>query len=187
MQDDELIAGCLNGSNHHFNELYEKYAYSLYGICLRYSKDKDEAKDVLQDGFIKVFTQWKTFDINKGSFEGWLKRIFVNQAIDCYRKKKILLNSLPAEDLSDELPNDYDNEEYEFDFSQEELRGMIQQLPDGYRTVFNMFVIENMGHKEIASMLGISENTSKTQFFKSRKLLREKINQHLLLHQRELK
>lgn len=186
MHDDELIAGCLDGSQRHFNELYEKYSYRLYGICLRYSKDEDEAKDVLQDGFIKVFIQLKTFDINKGSFEGWLKRIFVNQAIDCYRKKKAVINSVPAEDISDEVPDD-DREEYDLDFSKEELLEMIQQLPDGYRTVFNLFVIENMGHKEIATLLGISENTSKTQFFKARKLLREKINQHVLIHQRELK
>lgn len=187
MHDDELIAGCLDGSQRHFNELYEKYAYSLYGICLRYSGDEDEAKDVLQDGFIKVFTQLKTFDIHKGSFEGWLKRIFVNQAIDCYRKKKAAINSVPAEDISDEVPDDNDRVDLEFDFSKEELLEMIQQLPGGYRTVFNLFVMENMGHKEIAALLGISENTSKTQFFKARKLLREKINQHVLLHQRELK
>jgi RNA polymerase sigma factor (sigma-70 family) len=187
MDDVELIIGCLEGSQRHFNELYEKYAYSLYGICLRYSKDEDEAKDVLQDGFIKVFTQLKTFDIHKGSFEGWLKRIFVNQAIDYYRKKKAGINSLPAENIGDEIADEEGEVEYEYDFSQEELLDMIHQLPDGYRTVFNLFVMENMSHKEIAALLDISENTSKTQFFKARKLLREKINQHLLLNQGELK
>jgi RNA polymerase sigma factor (sigma-70 family) len=186
MQDDELIAGCLEGSQHHFKVLYDKYAYSLYGICRRYSKDEDEAKDVLQDGFIKVFTQLKTFDSNKGLFEGWLKRIIVNQAIDGYRKKKAMINSMPADEVSDEIPDDV-VETDEFDFSHEELLGMIRELPDGYRTVFNLFVMENLGHRDIAGLLGISENTSKTQFFKARNLLKGKIIQQRLLHQRELK
>jgi RNA polymerase sigma-70 factor (ECF subfamily) len=185
MQDDELIAGCIAGSQRHFKELYDKYSYSLYGICRRYSNDEDDAKDILQDGFIKVFTQLKTFDKEKGSFESWLKRIIVNQAIDCYRKKKTIIHAMPAEELGDEIPDD-NAEADEFDFSQEELLSMVQQLPDGYRTVFNLYVMENMGHRDIAALLGVTENTSKTQFFKARKLLREKINQQVLL-QRELK
>lgn len=183
MHDDELIKGCLKGSKRHFNELYEKYSYSLYGICLRYSNDEDDAKDILQEGFIKVFTHLKTFDDKKGAFEHWLKRIFVNQAIDMYRKKSIMADSLQAGDLSDEIPEEEHGEG--INLTQEELLEMVRELPAGYRTVFNLFVIENMGHKEIATMLGISESTSKSQFFKGRKLLQEKIKHRLLISQSE--
>jgi RNA polymerase sigma factor (sigma-70 family) len=181
MDIDDLIAGCLEGSKRHFDELYEKYSYRLYLICLRYSGDEDEAKDILQDGFIKVFMQLKTFDIKKGSFEGWLKRIFINLSIDYYRKKSISLNSVSTDNIPDYFADD--DEEPEYNFTQEQLLGMIQELPIGYRTVFNLYVIDDLGHKEIASLLGISESTSKTQFLKAKKLLQKRIKGYLLTEQ----
>lgn len=179
MHDEDLIKGCLSGSKRHYNELYEKYSYGLYGICLRYSNDEEEAKDILQEGFIKVFTHLKTFDSRKGHFESWLKRIFVNHAIDIYREK-LMIHTVPAEDISDEISEE--EQLHEIKPSQEELLQMVRELPEGYRTVFNLFAIEKITHKEIAALLGITESTSKTQFFKARRQLQEKVKQYLLIH-----
>ena len=179
MHEDELISGCISGSKRHFDYLYETYSYGLYGICLRYSNDEDEAKDLMQEGFIKLFLQLKTFKSEKGSFEGWMKRIFVNNAIDYYRKKKIT-SSIPADQVGEELADEREAMPV-YDLSQEQLLELIRNLPQGYRTVFNLYVIENFSHKEIAAALGISESTSKTQFFKARKMLQEKINQMLII------
>ena len=178
MHVDELIEGCLRGSRSHFSELYEQFAPMLYGICLRYSDDADEAQDIMQEGFIKVFMQLNTFSKERGALEFWLRKIFVNTAIDYYRKKPPLLNNIPLENLTEET----EEEEGPFnDLSREQLLEMIRQLPAGYRTVFNLFAIEEVGHKEIAVMLGISENTSKTQLMKARRMLQAKIKQYLIL------
>jgi RNA polymerase sigma-70 factor (ECF subfamily) len=149
----------------------------MFGICLRYSDSAEEAQDILQEGFIKVFTQLKSFDRTKGSPEGWMRRIFVHTAIDYFRKRTMALNLYPL-DLADK-GWDEEDEESPVDLSQQQLLEMIRELPTGYRTVFNLHVIEEKNHKEIAVLLGISESTSKTQFMKARKMLQEKIKQFL--------
>jgi RNA polymerase sigma-70 factor (ECF subfamily) len=183
--DDQIIVGCLEGKRKAYSLLFKNYAPVMLGVCLRYSKNRIDAEDVMQDGFIKVFTQIHKFR-REGSFEGWIKRIMINSAIDNYQSN---LKHAFHEDVSeidqsaiftghadedDDLPG-------ELDISKEKLMGMIQDLPDGYRVVFNLYAIENYNHREIAALLGISENTSKTQLLKARKALRKKI-EALLQH-----
>lgn len=178
MQVEELIAGCKAGSRKHFAELYESYAAAMYGICLRYSGSTEEAEDILQDGFINVFVQIKSFDSARGSFERWMRSIFINRAIDYLRSREHFLNSLPPETADEEW--DEEDEVYQepdIDLSQAELLQMIRELPAGYRAVFNLHVMEEKNHKAIAEMLGISESTSKTQLMKARRMLQEKIAQ----------
>jgi len=183
MHVNDLIAGCINGGQRYFDELYEVYSRRLYGICLRYSADQEEAKDILQDGFVKLFGQLKKFDSTKGSFEGWIKRMFVNHAIDYYRKRKKQPEFVSSEDFAEEIHPE--EEELQYDLSENEILELIRALPDGYRMVFNLFVIEELSHKEISMILGISENTSKSQFHKARKMLREKIEQLLLVNHKK--
>jgi RNA polymerase sigma factor (sigma-70 family) len=180
MHADELVAGCLSGSRRHFSELYDRFAPAMYGICLRYSGSAEEAEDILQEGFIKVFINLKTYDSAKGSLQGWMRKVFVHTAIDYYRKKTLALNLYPFEMAE----NGAEEEEPTIDLSQEQLLEMIRSLPIGYRTVFNLHVIEENTHKEIAKLLGISENTSKSQLMKARKMLQQKIKHYLVFNSR---
>ena len=173
MSLDEIINGCLEGSNLHYDALYKNYGGVLFGICLRYAKDREQAADDFQEAFIKLFQQLKTYDKSRGNFEGWMKRIFVNHSIDTYRRRAKLRTSelkevheeFGQEDLQQPFP----------DLNNDQLVSLISELPDGYRVVFNLLAVEGMAHKEVAAVLNISENTSKSQFFKARKMLREKI------------
>jgi RNA polymerase sigma-70 factor, ECF subfamily len=177
--DDQIIAGCMEGKRKAFNALFHNYAPVMLGLCMRYCKNRIDAEDVMQDGFIKVFSQIHKFR-REGSFEGWIKRIMIHAAIDNYQAN---LKHAFHEDVSELDPSEVmaENAEREDDLPDEmhiphaKLMEMIQELPDGYRLVFNLYAIENYNHKEIAILLGISENTSKTQLFKARKALKRKI------------
>ena len=149
---------------------------------MRYSGDSDEAKDLLQEGFVRIFQKLNTYESTRGSFEGWIKRIFINLCIDHYRKQKNNISSLPIEEVADEIA-DSDGEPMGVinNLSYEELIQAISELPLGYRTVFNMYVIDEKGHKEIASELNISESTSKTQLFKARNLLQKNLMMKTLI------
>lgn len=179
LSDDQIVAGCRKGKHHAFNALYNKYAVKMLGVCYRYTKSKVDAEDVLQDGFIKVFHKINSFE-NRGSFEGWLRRIMVNTAINHYKAKKkyqtqeIDLNSKNLLEV-----DDGEEEKIEMDtiIPQADLMKMLQDLPEGYRFVFNMYVIEGLKHHEIADELNISVNTSKSQLFKARRWLRQKIEE----------
>jgi RNA polymerase sigma-70 factor (ECF subfamily) len=183
--DDQIIVGCVEGKRKAYSLLFKNYAPVMLGVCMRYCKNRIDAEDVMQDGFIKVFTQIYKFR-REGSFEGWIKRIMINAAIDNYQSNlkhsfhEDVSESLQAA-IIDEHPEEDDDIPDELNISREKLMGMIQELPDGYRMVFNLYAIENYNHKEIASLLGISENTSKTQLLKARKALRKKI-EALLQH-----
>jgi RNA polymerase sigma factor (sigma-70 family) len=179
MNNEELINGCLNGSRVHFDILYDKFSAGLYAICLRYSGDEDEAKDILQDGFIRVFTQLKTYDPQKGSFEGWLRRIFINLSVDYYRKRNLKVTAIDIENIGEEESEDPPVDAIPFD----SLMKLVQKLPSGYRSVFNLFAIDQKSHREISEMLGITESTSKTQYFKARKYLQKEIKQFHLVSQ----
>jgi len=163
-----VIQQCLDGSSDAQRELYERFSSVLFAICLRYSKDEDQAQDMLQESYIKIFNNLGNFKF-QGSFEGWLKRICVNQCLDYIRKDRShLFTDVNDDALQFSIPeksSDTLNEKY--------LMTLLRQLPLGYRTVFNMYAIEGYAHSEIASILGISENTSKTQLFKARKLLQK--------------
>lgn len=178
--DDQIIVGCQDGKRKAFSQLFENYAPVMLGVCMRYCKNRIDAEDVMQDGFIKVFSQIHKFR-REGSFEGWIKRIMINSAIDNYQ---INLKKPFHEDINEVAEETYQDEDGlsdELNIQHEKLMEMIQELPDGYRMVFNLYAIENYNHKEIASLLGVSENTSKTQLLKARKALRKKI-EALLQH-----
>lgn len=150
--------------------LYKQTAAKMLAVCIRYAKDRMEAEDVLQVGYIKVFQKVKEYR-GDGSFEGWIRRIMVNTAIESYRKNLRSMNVVPIEDA-------YEQPATGFDFSRlgmQDLMKIIQKLADGYRVVFNMYIIEGYSHKEIAETLGISEGASKSQLSRARAILKEEI------------
>jgi len=175
LSDEEIINACIKQDKKAQRTLYKKYASIMYGICLRYCNRKAEAEDVLQEAFIKIFSNIKTYRC-EGSFEGWLKRIVVNTALNYYKSnlKRAFDESIDCVQEG-HLATDNNNET---DLSAEELMKMINELADGYRIVFNLYAIEGYSHKEIAEMLNISENTSKSQLSRARVILQNKINEY---------
>ena len=165
----ELIKGCQKGSSLHQQALYQQYYRKMFGVCLRYTDKQEDAEDVLQEAFIKVFKHIKGFR-GKGSFEGWIRRIMVHTAIEHYRKRSryFMVDIDHAHEV--ELSADQLSEMH-----REEILELIQTLPTGYRTVFNLYAIEGYAHKEIAEMLGISIGTSKSQFSRAKAMLKEKM------------
>ncbi len=169
--DEELRILCIKGDGNAQNELYHRFAPKLWGVCLRYAKDKMSAEDILQEGFIRIFTYLDRFQ-NKGSFEGWMRRTMVNTAINHYRKN---LNISKEAEYQDYLTKKSGDADALSQLSYEELLSMVQKMPDGYRTVFNMYIIEGYSHKDIAKSLNISENTSKSQLSRARAHLKIRI------------
>ncbi len=173
--DKNIIDDCIDGKRHAQNKLYKKYASAMLGLCLRYAKNKDEAEDILQEGFIKVFLNIKGFR-KEGSFEGWIKRIMINTAIT-HNKQNLKhqyqtdINEIEESHVVEELKKDDDT----IKLPRAKLMEIIQSLPDGYKMVFNLYIFEQYTHKEIGEMLGISDNTSKSQLSKARRLLSQKI------------
>lgn len=172
MDELQLIEGCKEKKRESQKYLYEKYARSMYGVCLRYASTMENAQDLLQDGFIKVFSVIGSYQ-GKGSFEGWLKRVFINLALEGLRKEKAIT---ATEDINN-IPDiaDFDDDEKINNISEDDLMAMIQELPKGYKMVFNLYAIENLSHKEIAQMLNIAEGTSRSQYIRARQILQEKV------------
>lgn len=166
----KLIEACVKGDRLAQRNLYDIFSKRMYVVCLRYTKSQQEAEDVLQDSFIKIFKNLKGYR-GESRLDYWIKRIVVNTALNSQRKK---LYMYPMVDI-DDVKNDYDHSKILSSFQMDELLNMIRELPTGCRTVFNMFAIEGYSHKEIAEMLEVSEGTSKSQFSRARKLLQEKI------------
>ncbi len=182
--DEQIIAGCRDGKRKAYAVLFRKYAPVMLGVCMRYCKNRIDAEDVLQDGFIKVFTQIHKFR-GEGSFEGWIKRIMINAAIDNYQSNLKHFFHEDVSELEERSSLQIGDEEdlpLEMNISKERLMEMIQELPDGYRMVFNLYAIENFNHKDISAMLGISESTSKTQLMKARKALRKRLDTFMESH-----
>jgi len=174
--DDSIIEGCAEGKRSAQSALFNRYAPSMLAVCMRYARDRDEAEDILQEAFIKIFRNISTFR-NEGSFEGWMKRVMINHALNYYRKKRKMpfmedINAINETDILDRE----DPDPLPSPVSAEKLTSLIQKLPPGYRMVFNMYVFEEFSHKEISMELNISENTSKTQLLKARRMLRKKIS-----------
>lgn len=170
--DIELIDGCLAGKRSFQQALYEQYSSRMFALCKRYAKSSDEAEDVLQDGFVKVFTKVGQFS-REFSFEAWMKRIFINTAITNYRNN---LKSYYQEDVTE--INETQMEFYEIgdsDFTKSELQGVIDSLPKGYNLVFCLYAIDGYKHKEIAEMLGIDIETSKSQYHRAKKSIQKKL------------
>ncbi|TAJ15587.1 sigma-70 family RNA polymerase sigma factor [Marinilabiliaceae bacterium JC017] len=167
----EIIKQCQKGKCGAQKILYETFAPRLFGVCLQYCKDRTEAEDCLQDGFIKIFTKIESFKF-QGSFEGWMRRIMVNTVIETYRKKQPTTN---IEDLPLALIDEDSDNVVESDFSISELLTIIQELPPKYKLVFNLYALEGYTHDEIAKALNISVGTSKSNLFRARKWLKEKL------------
>lgn len=171
MTEQQIIEGCKEGDAAAQRELYERYAATMMGICCRYVRDRAAAEDLLHDGFITVFTKIGEFR-GEGSFEGWCKRIFVNTALGFLRKHNPVHESDQIENVTWLDNGESDAVEK---MSGDELMEVICSLPDGYRTILNLYAVEGYSHKEIGEMLGISENTSRSQYFRARGRLMELI------------
>ncbi len=174
MTEAELIAGCVKENKACQEELYNLFSGRMYSLCLRYATSRQEAEDIMIEGFVKVFDNIKKFRM-EGSFEGWIRKIIVNTALYHLKLKRPLFLSLPEEN-HENIFNNYDDDETNAlnRISASEITHMISELPAGYRTVFNLFAIDGFSHKEIAEMLHINESTSRSQLTKARKMLKNK-------------
>lgn len=178
---EEIIKACVNQNRQAQEILFRKYYRKMLTVCYRYTSDKDTASEIVQEGFIKIFDKLHTFDF-KGSFEGWIKRIISNNAIDYIRKTKKFPDLVENETFfKNEVDDKQETEEYESELTIKADVAMeaITQLSPQYRTVFNMYVIEEYSHKEIAEILGISEGTSKSNLAKAKANLRKIIDTKL--------
>jgi RNA polymerase sigma-70 factor (ECF subfamily) len=179
--ESDLIYGCLNGDRRMQEELYRRFSPRMYAVCLRYAGNAEEAEDILQEGFIKVFKKLDSFR-GDGSFEGWIRRIFVNTAIEHFRRKRYLMPVTEKEENT--IEGKYTSVLDEL--SAKDIMALIRELSPGYRTVFNMYVVEGYTHKEIADILGISEGTSKSQLSRAKVILQDMVKNYLD-HQRGAK
>jgi RNA polymerase sigma factor (sigma-70 family) len=172
LDEKEIIEGCRRNERKAQKALYERYASILLGVCIRYSGRRDEAEDILQDGLIKVYFNIKEF-AGKGSFINWMKKIMVNTAITHYHRN---LKHQYHQDIEDIRETDIDWVSLNTsEFTREELFNVIRDLPHGYRLIFNLYAIEGYKHKEIAEMLEIDVNTSKSQYSRAKALIRRKL------------
>jgi RNA polymerase sigma factor (sigma-70 family) len=156
-------------------ELYRRFSPKMYAVCYRYANNTDDAQDLLQEGFIKVYRNLHRFRA-EGSFEGWMRRVFVNTSIEHYRRKSIQLNSVSEKEENTIEDSDISALE---NLAEKDVLRIIQELSPGYKTVFNLYVVEGYSHKEIGDMLGISEGTSKSQLARAKAILQKKIAQYL--------
>jgi RNA polymerase sigma factor (sigma-70 family) len=170
LSEEELVDGCVRGKRSCQEALYSSFSPKMFGICLRYANDYHSAEDILQEGFIKVFHNIDRFR-GEGSFEGWMKRIFINTAIEYYRKS---MNHNGHTEL-EKVDLEYISERALENLAKQDLLQLVQRLSPGYRAVFNLYVIEGYSHKEIADLLEISEGTSKSQLARSRVLLQKMV------------
>ena len=168
MEETKLIKKCIKGDAKAQQFLFNRFAPKMLGVCLRYAKNKNQAEDVLQEGFIKVFFNLKNF--KGGSLEGWVRKIMVNTSLDEIRKNTKFKKNISIENINEREKNNILE-----GLMAQDLLNVIKELPSGYRVVFNLFAIEGYSHKEIAKKLGISEGTSKSQYSRARVSLRKKI------------
>jgi RNA polymerase sigma factor (sigma-70 family) len=169
--EEEIVKKCLNGDSSARETLYKHYAPKMLGVCMRYTKSLSDAEDVLQDGFIKVLRFIGSYK-SEGSLEGWIRKIMVNTALNHYRSN---LKFKFHEELDDYNAGAGVETDVYSNFAVEDLLKLIQNLPEGYRMVFNLYEIEGYSHKEISNLLGFSESTSKSQLLKARASLRNKL------------
>ena len=173
MSDEQLVKDCVQKKPSAQKKLFDKFSRKMMGLCMRYASDTQEAQDIVQDGFIKVFNSIEGFH-HEGSLEGWIKRIMINTALDAYRKNKKRQNDV---ELDSEWVLEVGEEDgIVEDMSASYLMSLVQKMPEGYRIVFNMFAVEGYSHKEIADTLGISVNTSKSQYSRARIFLQKMLS-----------
>ena len=169
----DLIQGCIAQDRRMQEEMYRRFSPKMYGVCLRYAGNADDAQDVLQEGFIKIFRKLDSFR-REGSFEGWVRRVFVNTAIEHFRRKHYMQPVTEREENSIEGKTLTALD----DMGEKDILKLVQQLSPGYRTVFNLYVVEGFAHREIAEMLNITEGTSKSQLSRAKVILQDMIRQH---------
>ena len=172
MEEQLLIAACKRGESWAYKHLYEMYAPAMMGLCVRYVNDRETAQDILQDGFVKIFSKIDSYS-GTGAFGGWMRRIFVTTALEYLRNKNILKESISIDRFDGDV-EDVSTETLET-LSAEDLQKCISELPNGYRTVFNLYAVEGYTHAEIAEMLNINKSTSHSQFMRARNMLQKKI------------
>ena len=172
MDEEELIVACIRGNSLAQRQLYEKYARKMMGVCLRYAGNRETARDLLHDGFIRLFGKIATYK-GEGSFEGWMRRLFINTALEYLRKKDAL--NKHSEYSMTEQSEDYSVFEK---LSEEELIAYITAMPAGFRTVFNLYAVEGFSHLEIAKMLNVSESTSRSQYTRARSYLQKTVKEN---------
>ena len=170
--DSHILSGCIKGKPGAQRELYDKYARILLGICIRYAGSVEEAEDILQEGFVKIFLNIDHFK-GEGSLMAWMRRIMINTAITAYHRT---LKHRYHDDIGEIRETDMTEVSWdESDFTAEELKKVIQRMPEGYKMVFNLYAIEGYKHREIAEILEIDENTSKSQYSRARRWLQERL------------
>lgn len=172
--ESDLIKGCIEGDRQMQQSLYNRFSPKMYGVCLRYAGNVEDANDILQEGFIKVFKNLAKFR-GEGSFEGWVRRIFINSAIEQYRKKVKLYNvsEVYENTVEDKSLNALDI------LATKDVMSIVNELSPGYKAVFNLHVVEGYSHNEIAKMLGINEGTSKSQLARAKGVLKKIIEKRL--------
>lgn len=180
MEEQLLIAGCQRGESWAYKKLYELHSPVMMSVCMRYVNDRDTAQDILQEGFIKVFTKFHTYS-EKGSLGGWMRRVFVTTALEYLRQNNALKSSVSIDEYGDTMENQ--DVSVLDQLSADEIMECITKLPDGYRTIFNLFAIEGYTHSEIAKILNIQESTSRSQFLRSRKVLQDIVQSKLMVHE----
>ena len=168
----DIISGCLKGNRRDQELLYRRHAARLYAVSLQYSGNDEEARDILQEGFIKIFENLVNYK-HEGSFEGWIRRIIVNTALEKYRSKHLLQRVDDIDQIPEPEANP-DNEDYA-GLQAIDLMTIIRDLPPKYRMVFNLFAIEGYSHKEIGKMMNISEGTSKSNLSRARVILQRRV------------
>lgn len=174
INEPDLIRGCLAGDSRMQEVLYNRFAPKMYAVCLRYSNNTEDAQDLLQEGFIKIYRNLDRFRA-EGSFEGWVRRVFVNTSIEHYRRKMNISSTSEREEalVEDHSWNALDK------LAEKDIIRLVQDLSPGYRTVFNMYAIEGYSHKEIGNMLNISEGTSKSQLARAKGILQKRVEEFL--------
>lgn len=172
--ESDLIKGCIEGDRRMQEELYKRFSPKMYAVCLRYASNAEEAQDILQDAFIKVYKKLDSFR-GDGSFEGWVRRIFVNTAIEHFRRKKYM------QPVTEKEENTIEGKYVSVldELAEKDILELVAQLSPGYRTVFNMYVVEGYSHKEIGEMLGISEGTSKSQLSRAKAILQDLVRRFI--------
>jgi len=175
LSENQLIERCKKQDRAAQKILYDRYAGLMLAICMRYVYERSEAEDILQEGFLKIYMKIGEFE-GRGSFEGWLKRVFVNTAITHYHKNS--KHNKYHYEIGDVQETRFEKQSYyESEFTRDELFNVVDSLPGGYKMVFNLYAIEGYKHKEISELLKIDINTSKSQYSRAKKLIRKKLNQ----------
>lgn len=178
-----LVDACLRGNEKAQKALYDRFSSKMMGVCYRYAHNRADAEDILQEGFIKVFTSLKQYQA-KGSLEGWIRKIMVNTAINFINKNKRYRYSNDPEEGHAATSGEW---AADAPLQYQELINMLHQLPTGYRTIINLYAIEGYSHKEIGNMMGIAEVTSRSQYYRGKEMLTEIKNQQEQFHLSESK